>query len=179
MSEPKRTRLVFLGFVEEMIATNVLEVIKGGMESKEIVVEDWAMVHKAAGGKLTITTDKGKDPGAVRGGLFGGGVGMLLAAIAGPVGLGAVAAGAAIGAVGAAVKDSGFKNDDIQAVSRLMGDGRTGIMVGIPLDQTAGWDAFVAEHGEFEASDNRHQVDIVPGNDLERALHEYRIHEDD
>jgi uncharacterized membrane protein len=174
MAEPKRTRLYFFGFAEEMVARGVLEVIKTGIEKKEITVEDWALVHKAPGGKLTITNDKSKDPGAARGALFGGGAGVLLAALSGPVGLGAVAAGAAIGGVTAAVKDSGFKNDDIQAVSSFMADGRTGIMLGTPLADAPTFDEFVAEHPEFEASDRKHQVDIVPGRDFERALDEYR-----
>jgi uncharacterized membrane protein len=174
MAEPKRTRLYFFGFAEEMVARNVLEVIKDGISKKEIVVEDWAMVHKAPGGKLTITNDKSKDPGGARGALFGGGVGVVLATLSGPVGLGAVAAGAAIGAVTAAVKDSGFKNDDIQEVSSFMADGRTGIMLGTPLEDAPKFDEFVTEHPEFEASDRKHQVDIVPGRDFERALEEYR-----
>lgn len=179
MSEPKRTRLVFLGFAEEMVAVAVLEEIKRGIAAKEITVDDWAMVHKAQGGKLTITTDKSKDPGAVRGGVFGGGVGMILAAISGPVGVGAVAAGAAIGGVAAAMKDSGIKSSDITEVSKLMADGRTGIMLGFPLEAAAKWDEFVANHVEFEASDNRHTVDIVPGRTFEDALEEYRRHEEE
>ena len=179
MADPKRTRLVFFGFAEEPVAATVVEVIKEGIASKEITVDDWAMVHKAIGGELTVTTDKSKDPGAVRGGLVGGGAGALLAVLAGPIGAGAVVAGAAIGAVTAAVKDSGFKNDDIKEVSTLMADGRTGIMVGFPLDQGDAWDAFVAAHPEFEAADKRHQVDIVPGRDFETALDEYRMHEED
>jgi uncharacterized membrane protein len=178
MSEPTRTRLVFLGFAEQMVATSVLELIKQGISTKDIVVEDWAMVHKAQGGKLTITTDKSKAPGAVRGGVFGGGVGMILAAISGPVGLGAVAAGAAVGAVTAAIKDSGFKSADIKEVSTLMADGRTGIMVGFPIDEAPKWDEFVANNVEFESPDKRYTVDIVPGRSFEDALDEYRQHEE-
>ena len=174
MSEPKRTRLYFFGFAEEMVARHVLEVIKSGQESKAITVEDWALVSKAPGGKLTITNDKTKDPGGARGALFGGGAGLILAALSGPIGLGAVAGGAAIGAVTAAVRDSGFKNDDIESVSRFMADGRTGIMVATPLDESDAFDAFIAEHDEFEASDRKHHVDIVPGRDFEQALDEYR-----
>ena len=85
-----------------------------------------------------------------------------------------MAGGAAIGAVTAAIKDSGFKNDDIEAVSRFMADGRTGIMVAMPLAEADAFDAFVAEHAEFEASDRKHQVDIVPGRDFDQALEEYR-----
>ena len=174
MSEPKRTRLVFLGFAVEDVANTVLGVIESGIRAKSITVEDWALVHKAPGGKLTIRTDKSKDPGAARGALFGGGAGYLLAALAGPIGAGAVAAGAAIGAVTAAVKDSGLKNDDIVEVSKFMADGRTGIMVAIPLAAADQWDQYVASNVEFEAADRRHQVDIVPGRDFEQALEEYR-----
>ena len=173
MAEPKRTRLYFFGFAEEMVARTVLEVIKNGIASKEIVVDDWALVHKAPGGKLTITNDKSKDPGAARGGLFGGAAGLVLATLSGPIGLGAVAGGAAIGAATAAIRDSGFKNDDIETVSTFMADGRTGIMLGTPLADAPKFDAFVAEHPEFDASDRKHQVDIVPGRDFDRAVEEY------
>ena len=179
MGEPKRTRLVFLGFDSEGVARSVLGVIESGIADKAITVDDWAMVYKAPGGKLTITKDKGRDPGAARGGLVGGGAGVVLAALSGPIGVGAVAVGAAIGAVTAAVKDSGFKDHDVKEISKQMADGRAGIMVGVPLEATDQWDAFVADHSEFAASDNQHSVDIVPGRTLEDAVDEYRRHEDD
>jgi uncharacterized membrane protein len=179
MGEPKRTRLVFLGFEREGAAQSVLGVIESGVKDKSITVEDWAMVHKAPGGELTITKDKGTDPGAARGGLVGGGAGAVLAVLSGPIGLGAVAVGAAVGAVTAAVRDSGFKDHDIKEISKQMADGRTGIMVGVPLEATDKWDAFVADHSEFAASDTQHTVDIVPGRTLEDAIEEYRRHEDD
>ena len=127
--------------------------IKSGIKDKAITVEDWAMVHKAPGGELTITKDKATDPGAARGGLVGGGAGAVLAVLSGPIGVGAVAVGAAIGAVTAAVKDSGFKDHDIKEISKQMADGRTGIMVGVPLEAVDQWDAFVADHSEFAAAD--------------------------
>src|SRR5215216_6467579 len=67
---------------------------------------------------------------------------------------------------------------DALQISTLMADGRTGILVGIPLEATDRWDAFVASHPEFAASDRQHTVDIVPGRDLERALQQYRLAED-
>jgi len=178
MSEPKRTRLVFLGFADEQVARGMTEVIKGGMRDKTITVIDWAMIHKAEGGKLTVTTDKGKDPGAVRGGLFGGGAGMVLAVLSGPIGAGAIIGGAAIGAVTAAMKDSGIDDPAIRTVSTFMADGRSGIMVAIPLEDADAWDTFVAGHVEFGAADNRYQTDIVPGRDFERAVEEYRQREE-
>jgi uncharacterized membrane protein len=178
MSEPKRTRLVVLGFADEGVARNVLHVIEAAIKAKEITVEDWALVHKAPGGKVTVTKDKSVDPGGARGALFGGGAGAVLAALSGPIGVGAVAVGGAIGAVTAAVKDSGFKNDDIKELSTLMADGRTGIVVGVPFEAVDAWDAFVASHEELAASDRQHQVDIVPGRTFERAMDEYRQHEE-
>jgi uncharacterized membrane protein len=178
MSEPKRTRLVFLGFSEEDVARTVLGVIQSGIRTKAITVEDWAMVHKAPGGKLTITKDKDVDPGAGRGALFGGGAGAVLAALSGPIGMGAVATGAAIGAITAGIRDSGFKSEDVQEVSKLMADGRTGIVVGFPLDEADRWETFAAQQPEFAAADRRHQVDIVPGRTFEQALEEYRRDEE-
>jgi uncharacterized membrane protein len=178
MSDPMRTRLVFLGFTEEMLARTVWEVIKDGRDAKAITIDDVALVTKAQGGKVTIVNDKKSDPGAVRGGVFGGTAGLVLATILGPVGLGAVAAGAAVGAVTSAVKDSGLRNDDIAAVSRLMADGRSGLMVAMPLDAAGRWDAFVALHPEFHSSDRQHAVDIVPGRTFEKALEEYRRDEE-
>src|SRR3954467_4758632 len=174
MAEPKRTRLYFFGFAEEMVARTVLEVIKDGKAKKEITVEDWALVHKEPGGKLTVTNDKSTDPGGARGAVAGGTAGIILATLSGPIGLGAVIGGAAIGAVTAAIRDSGFKNDDVEAVSRFMADGRTGIMLATPLADAAKFGEFVSQPPEFEASDRRHQVDIVPGRDFNQALDEYR-----
>jgi len=178
MADPKRTRLVFLGFTEEDVARTVLNVIETGIKEKAIAVEDWAMVHKAAGGKVTVTKDKGVDPGAGRGALFGGGAGAVLAILSGPVGVGAVVTGAAIGAITAGIRDSGFKSEDVQEVSTLMADNRTGIVVGFPLAESERWDAFVKEHPEFAAADRTHQVDIVPGRTFEQALDEYRRNEE-
>lgn len=174
MSDPKRTRLVFLGFPEEHIGLTVMDVIETGARVKSITVDDWAMISKAPGGKVTITDAKKVDPGGARGALFGGGAGMVLASLAGPLGLGTVIAGAAIGAVTAAVRDSGLKNEQLAEVSKLMADGRTGVLVAVPLDAVDAWEQFVATHVEFQASDRHYEVDIVPGRDFEQAIEEYR-----
>jgi hypothetical protein len=121
-------------------------VIKAGRDAKAITIDDVALVSKAPGGKVTIVNDRKSDPGAVRGGVFGGTAGLVMATILGPLALGTVAAGAAVGAVAAAVKDSGLKNDDIAEVSKLMADGRSGLMIAMPLDVAEAWDAFVPLH---------------------------------
>jgi uncharacterized membrane protein len=178
MSEPKRTRLVFLGFTDELLARTVLDVIKTGRSAKEIQLDDWAMVTRVAGGKTTVVTDRSTDPGAARGAAVGGTAGLALAVLSGPIGLGAIVGAAAVGAVTAAVRDSGIKNDDIEKVSVFMAPGRTGLMIAMPLDQAPAWDEFVARHVEFAASDKQYVTDIGPGRTFEQALQEYRVYVD-
>lgn len=173
MSE-NSVRLYFMGFTEEMVARTVLELIKDARDAKEFGVEDWALARKDAEGKVKIENDKSVDPGAARGALFGGGVGMLLAAMTGPVGMAAVVGGAAIGAAAAALKDSGLKSKDIEAASDLMVEGRTGLVIAVPLADTDAYDTFVTRNVEFEAAIKRYQTDITPEHSFAQALEEYR-----
>ena len=64
MSTLGDVRLVFLGFNEEMIARNILELVKEAKEDKAIEVADWALVRKDESGKVKIEGDKSVDPGA-------------------------------------------------------------------------------------------------------------------
>ncbi len=95
MGEPKRTRLIFLGFPDQAPAQAAFDVIMAGRESKAIVIEDMVLLHKAIGGKVTVEGMKSADPGAARGAAFGGMLGAVLAVISGPIGIGAVLGGAA------------------------------------------------------------------------------------
>jgi uncharacterized membrane protein len=174
MSEPKRTRLYALGFGDRMVANTVLEQLKMGISRKDIVVEDYALIHKDQGGKVTTQESTKSDPGAARGGVFGGAAGAVLAVISGPIGVGAVVGGAAIGAVTAALRDSGFSDDKLRQVSTLMADGRTGILVSVPLESADQFDEYIANDPVFAAADRTYHVDIVPGRDFERAMDEYR-----
>jgi uncharacterized membrane protein len=178
MAKPKRTRVIALGFVDESVAWAVHEELKAAINRKEIVIEDYVQIHKDADGKVTFTTDKSADPGAMRGAAFGGASGLVLAAISGPIGVGAVVGGAAIGAVTAALKDSGFKNDDLDAVSRLMARGRSGLLIAIPLNEADRFDAFEQGNEVIASADSRYQVDIVPGRSFEQAIDEYKMHEE-
>jgi uncharacterized membrane protein len=179
MGEPKRTRLIFLGFPDQAPAQAVVDVIMAGRESKAIVIEDMVLLHKEVGGKVTVEGMKSAShPSAARGVAVGGALGAVLAVISGPIGIGAVLGGAAIGGVTQALKEGGLENDDIDTVSRFMADGRTGLMIAIPLADAEAWDPFVAEHAEFAASDKQHRVDIVPGRTFERAIQEYAAQEE-
>ena len=59
-----------------------------------------------------------------------------------------------------------------------MADGRSGLMIAMPLEAAGDWDAFVGLHSEFHSSDRQHAVDIVPGRTFEKALEEYRRDEE-
>ncbi|HEY7132220.1 MAG TPA: hypothetical protein VH440_08200 [Candidatus Limnocylindrales bacterium] len=173
MAEPKRSRLYFLGFAEPGVARFVLEKVKDAVDRKEIEVADWAMITKGEGREAEITTNKKADPGAARGAGVGGLAGVVLAGISGPIGAGAIVAGAAIGSITAALKDSGIKDADLQSISHLMAAGRGGLVIAVPLDGAERFEAWMDETPEFEASDRRQFVDIVPGRTLEDAIEDY------
>jgi uncharacterized membrane protein len=174
MAEPKSNRLYMLAFTDAGIPPYVLELIKDGVKGKEITVSDWAMIRRKPDGEAEISTDKSADPGAGRGALFGGAAGVALAALAGPIGFGAVVAGAAIGGVTAALRDSGIKDHDLKAIADLMQEGRSGLVVAVPLDDTERFEGFMELHVEFQSVIRKVEVDVVAGHSLAQAIDEYR-----
>jgi uncharacterized membrane protein len=174
MAEAKSDRLYLFAFTDSGIPPYVLELIKEGVKAKEISVSDWAMIRRNAEGKPEISTDQKVDPGAGRGAAFGGVAGVVLAGIAGPIGVGAVVAGAAIGAVTAALRDSGIKGGDLESIAGMMREGRSGLIVAVPLDDVDRFQDFMKLHVEFESVIRRIEVDVVPGHSLAQAIEEYR-----
>jgi uncharacterized membrane protein len=179
MADAKRSRLFFLGFPRPGVAIYVLEVIKEARKAKDIVVTDWAMIQKPTGGEAKISTDRTVDPGAARGAGVGGFAGVVLAAVLGPIGVGAVVGGAAVGAVTAALRDSGLKDDDLERVSTLMAEGREGLVIVVPIEEGDRFQAFMDATPDFHAADRKLSVDIVPGRTLQDAIDDYITHEDD
>jgi uncharacterized membrane protein len=163
-----------LAFTDPGIPPYILELIKEAAKAKEIAVSDWAMIRPNAEGKAEITTDQSVDPGAGRGGLLGGVAGVVLAGISGPIGVGAIVAGAAIGAVTAALRDSGIKDADLRGIADLMQEGRSGLVVAVPLDDAQQFEDFMHVHVEFQSVIRRVEVDLVPGHSLAQAIDEYR-----
>ena len=173
MADAKQSRVFFLGFPRPGVATYVLQVIRDANKAKDIVVTDWAMIQKPAGEKPTITESTKADPGAARGAGAGGLAGTVLAAALGPIGFGAVVGGAAIGAVTAALKDSGMKQKDLESISGLMAEGREGLVIVVPLEEGDRFQAFMDGTTEFHAADRKLSVDIVPGHTLQDAIDDY------
>src|SRR6478735_283766 len=170
MAESKPNRLYMLAFTDAGIPPYVLELIKNGVKAKEIAVSDWAMIRPNAEGKPQISTDQSVDPGKGRGALFGGAAGIVLAGLAGPIGVGAIVAGAAIGAVTAALRDSGIKDDDLRSIADLMKKGRSGLVVAVPLDDVGRFEDFMKVHVEFQSVVRRLELDVVPGHSLAQAI---------
>jgi uncharacterized membrane protein len=179
MADTKRMRVFFLGFPNPGVATYVLERIKEATKAKQVNVVDWAMIQKPAGGEVKITTNKTVDPGAARGAGFGGMAGVILAGISGPIGVGAILGGAAVGAVTAALKDSGLKDDKLENISHLMAEGREGLVIVTPLEDGDGFQAFMDGDVDFQSADRRMSADIVPGRSLQDVIDDYIQHEEE
>jgi uncharacterized membrane protein len=173
MAELKTAHLVLMGFEDEMIARYVLNIVKEAAHDKAFTLLDWVLAVKGQDGSVKLEEDQGTDAGAKRGGMFGGGLGVLLMA-AGPVGLGAVVVGAGAGAVAAALRDSGMKDKDLKAVGDLMRTGRSGLIVAIEPGDVDAWADFVAHNVEFHAAQPVNHVDITPDHTFEQAIAEYR-----
>jgi hypothetical protein len=68
-----------------------------------------------------------KDWGAGRGALLGGAIGI----IGGPLG---IVAGAGIGGLAAKLRDSGFKNDQLEQLGKSLGPGHSAVVVELAAD---------------------------------------------
>jgi len=174
MADQKPTRLFLMAFTDAGIPPYVLELIKEANKEKQLTISDWAMITRQPGQEPKITTDQSVDPGAKRGAGFGGLAGVVLAGISGPIGVGAIVAGAAIGAVTAALKDSGMKDGDLNGISGLIAEGRSGLIVAVPLEDADAFEAFRKRNVEFESVIRHIEVDITPDHSLAQAIEEYR-----
>jgi uncharacterized membrane protein len=111
---------------------------------------------------VTISESRDADPGAQRGALAGGLAGALVGLVSAPIGLGALAVGAGVGAVTAAVRDSGFKTKDLAEVGRLMQDGRTILLVAVRPEDTDRLRETLDDMPELKAADARWEAEVSP-----------------
>ena len=178
MADPRYHMSIF-AFDFRQLAIQCRDQAKEAAKQGEFVLADWAVMTKEPGGKTKIESSRKTDPGAVRGGLFGGGAGAVLAVVSGPIGVGAMLGGAAIGAITAGLKDSGFPDDGLKKISTMMRDGRSLLLLAVPVEETDKLNAFVTASQMFNGVDGRHDVDIVPGRTLDEAIEQYKLHEED
>jgi len=137
-------------------------------------LSDWAVISNEDG-KTKIKSSKGANPGPVRGGLFGGGAGAVLAVLSGPIGAGAMLSGAAVGAITAGLVDSGFAVGQLKEISALMRPERSVLLLAVPLEDAQKLNDFVATTQAFNGVDGRMEIDITPAHTLADAIAAYEV----
>jgi len=169
-------RLFVLGYPDAAQADAAVAELEQLAQDEFLRDVDWAIVTKAADGTMTSRESTRSDPGAARGGVAGGVAGALIAVMAGPIGIGAVAVGAGVGAVATALKDSGFKDKDLTSVGDLMQPGRTVLLLDVPGEYVEHMRSAMTDVPEFKASDRwmESEVDGSSGNLLRSAVTDYR-----
>ena len=85
-------------------------------------------------------------------------------------------AGAGIGAVASAMRDTGFKNDDLKEVGQLMEAGRTVLLLAVRPQDTDRVREIMADLPELKAADRRWEAEVSGDskNVLRDALAQYK-----
>jgi uncharacterized membrane protein len=119
-------QLIVAAFQDEKMAKNALEVLKDGQRQKLIKIDNAAVLHKDAKGRLHIkeTADMGGGKGAALGGVAGAAIGL----IAGPALLVPAAVGALVGGLSAKLRDSGFSDARLKALGARLTPGSSAIV---------------------------------------------------
>jgi len=119
-------QLIVAAFNDEKTAKEALKALKKAQKEKLIKIENAAVLHKDAKGKLHIkeTADMGGKKGAALGGVAGAAIGL----IAGPALLVPVAVGALVGGLSAKLRDSGFSDARLQALGEGLKPGSSAIV---------------------------------------------------
>jgi uncharacterized membrane protein len=119
-------QLIVAAFQDEKAAKEALKALKKAQKEKLIKIENAAVLHKDAKGKLHIkeTADMGGKKGATLGGVAGAAIGL----IAGPALLVPAAVGALVGGLSAKLRDSGFSDARLQALGEGLKPGSSAIV---------------------------------------------------
>ena len=119
-------QLIVVAFKDEKAAGEALKSLKKVQKEKLIKIENAAVLHKDAKGKLHIkeTADMGGKKGATLGGVAGAAIGV----IAGPALLVPAAVGALIGGLTAKLRDSGFSDARLQSLGEGLKPGSSAIV---------------------------------------------------
>jgi uncharacterized membrane protein len=119
-------QLIVAAFNDEKAAKEALKALQKAQKEKLIKIENAAVLHKDAKGKLHIkeTADMGGKKGATLGGVAGAAIGL----IAGPALLVPAAVGALVGGLSAKLRDSGFSDARLQALGEGLKPGSSAIV---------------------------------------------------
>lgn len=119
-------QLIVAAFPDEKAAGEALKSLKKAQKEKLIKIENAAVLHKDAKGKLHIkeTADMGGKKGATLGGVAGAAIGV----IAGAALFVPVAVGALVGGLTAKLRDSGFSDDRLKKFGEGLKPGSSAIV---------------------------------------------------
>jgi uncharacterized membrane protein len=175
MGDQQQRYLYALGYPDRALAEAALREIHELSTDNYLKVADWAIVTKALDGKVTTQESTSSDAGAARGAVAGGVAGALLV-LAGPIGWAGAAAATGVGALTAALHDSGLKNEDLKSVAGLMSEGRTVLVLTVTPEFRDRMHAALTDVPELAAADRTLEspVDGSTGNLLREAVEQYR-----
>jgi uncharacterized membrane protein len=175
MGDQQERYLFALGYPDEALADAALAELHELNTDEYLKIADWAIVTKALDGKVTTRESTSSDAGPARGAVAGGVVGALLV-FAGPIGWAGAAAATGVGALTAALHDSGLKNEDLKSVASLMAEGRTVLVLTVTPEFRDRMRQALTEVPELAAADRALEspVDGSTGNLLREAVEQYR-----
>jgi len=179
MTSEGKKHLFVLGYPDRASADAAVAELDELQRDQFLEVKDYAVLSKGADGQMTVAEDKDADPGARRGMVAGALGGAFIALAATPIGAGAILVGMGVGAVGSALRDSGFKDKDMEEVGRLMEGGRTLLLLAVRPEDTARLQGVLQDIPEFKAADRRWETDVDASskNVLRDAIEQYKAQE--
>ena len=119
-------QLIVVAYKDEKAADAALKALKQAQKKKLVKIENAAVLHKDANGKLHIkeTADMGGKKGAAIGGVAGAAIGV----IAGPALLVPAAVGALVGGLTAKFRDTGFADERLEKLGEGLKPGSSAIV---------------------------------------------------
>ena len=180
MTTEDRKHLFVFGFPDRAAADAAVNELHELQRDQFLEVKDYAIIVKADDGTLSINESKDADAGGRRGAVAGGLAGAFVALAATPIGAGAIVVGMGVGAVASALRDTGFKNDDMKEVGRLMEGGRAVLLVVVRPEDTERLRNVLGDEPEFKAADRRWEADVDASskNVLHDAIAQYKAEQD-
>ncbi len=138
-------QLIVAAFQDEKSAREALKALKQARKEKLIGIQNAAVLHKDAKGKLHIkeTADMGGGKGAALGGVAGAAIGL----IAGPALLVPAAVGALVGGLTAKLRDSGFSDERLKTLGENLKPGSSAIVAVVEHKWVAEVERAMAEAG--------------------------------
>ena len=157
---PETKHLFVLGFPNREGADRAVAGLESLERDRYLEVRDHAILTKDTDGTMHVAENKEAGHSTGHGLVTGGLAGAFVAVLSGPIGIGAVVAGAGIGAVANALTGAGFKRGDLDEVGGLMEGGRTLLLVAVrPGDASRLRDA-IGDLPELVAADRRWEAEV-------------------